>query len=431
MDGALGILPTNSSNVCFRIYLLVVFLFLVLTDKLRYNSAVFYALGTNEYHVIVASSDFDFDNQPSNDTDFANCFEDNIAMSMSDFYSEEFERLDTQQCKDAYAVDFLAGRGNLIIITNNSTVDNKSLLWTGSQNGPSVLGDNPFGWMCDYLGRVDLTNRDPGPGWDRNCQKEYLMDDWSVVAEPWMSPWINATIFSDDIYTINLENITHARWDADVDSERHDLFTLNRLMAQYPQAEEMQQYLDDANRWRNSSWASNITIQPAGSVCAENKDNYYLSYFQSKEPYMVDHCRSQKIDEKCQLVFNLPICLAVIFCNAAKVFCMFLTAHDERREVLLTVGDAVSSFMDKPDTMTEGNCLLSKSDIMKFPQSSTTLQPGKKRRMKSVSIPYWVGTISLYVHLIRLTFLVAPLTSTDALFFLEFRVFFFGLPSLT
>lgn len=419
MDGALGILPTNSSNVCFRIYLL--FGFLVLIDEIRYNSAVFFALGTNEYHVIVASSDFDFDHQPSNDTDFASCFEDNIAMSMSDFYAGEFQRLETQQCKDTYAIDFLAGRGNLIIITNNSTVDKKSLLWTGSQNGPSVFGDNPFGWMCDYLRHVDLTNRDPVPGWGQNCQKGYLMDDWSVVAEPWVSPSINATIFSGDIYTINLENITHAIWDADVDSERDDLLTLNHLMAQYPQAEEMQQYLDDANRWRNSSWASNITIQPAGSVCAENK---------SEEPYMVDHCRSQKIDEKCQLVFNLPICLAVIFCNAAKVFCMFLTAHDERREILLTVGDAVSSFMDKPDTMTEGNCLLSKSDIMKFPQSSTTLQPGKKRWMKSVSIPYWVGTISLYVHLIRLTFLVAPLTSTDALFFLEFRVFFLGLPSL-
>ena len=379
---------------------------------------------------MVASSDFDFEHQPSNDTDFATCFEDNIAMSMSDFYSGEFERLETQQCKDIYAVDFLAGRGNLIIVTNNSTVDNKSLLWTGSQNGPSDFGSNPFGWMCDYLGRVNITNRDPGPGWDRNCQKGYLMSDWSVVAEPWTSPLINATIFSDDIYSVNLENIARAAWDHGVGFEHDDLFTLEKLMAQYPQAEEMQQYLDDAGHWKNSSWASNIKVQPAGFQCAENKDNYFRRYGLNKEPYMVDHCRSQKVDEKCQLVFNLPICLAVIFCNAAKVFCMFLTAHDERREILLTVGDAVSSFMDKPDTMTEGNCLLSKFDIIKSPQSPTTLQPDKKRWMKSVSISYWVGTISLYVHLIHLTSLVAPLTFTDTLFFLEVRVFFLALQSL-
>lgn len=392
---------------------------MVLTDLLRYNSAVFYALGTNEYNVIVASSDFDFEHQPNNDTDFANCFEDNIAMSMSDFYSEEFEKLDPQKCKDTYAVDFLAGRGNLIIITNNSTVDNKSLRWTGSQNGPLVFGDNPFGWMCEYLHYVDLPDPDPN---DKNCQKGYLIDDWSVVAKPWTFPLVSATVFTDDTYTFNKENISDFTRDNPLSLKPNDLDTLLDLMAQFPKAEEMQRYLDDASHWNNSAWASNITVQPAGSVCSIH---HYASM--GKEPYMVDHCRSQKVDEKCQLVFNLPICLAVIFCNAAKVLCMFLTAHDERREILLTVGDAVSSFMDKPDTMTEGNCLLSTFEITKASQSSTTLQPGKKRWMKSVSISFWVGTISLYVHL---TFLMARLTSTDAFFFLGFRVSFLALPSL-
>ena len=412
-----------------------IFLFCGSNKKIRYNSAVFYALGTNEYHVMVASSDFDFDHQPSNDTDFANCFEDNIAMSMSDFYSGEFQRLEKEQCIDAYAVDFLGGRGNLVIITNNSTVDNKSLLWAGSHNGPrdsntfksSNFKSDPFGWMCEYLGRVDIPNKDPG--WYRNyCQKRYLIGDWSVVAQPWTAPLINATIFSDDIYTINTGNISGDISDHEFDSERDDLITLEDLMDQYPQAEEMRQYLDDASRWNNSTWASNITVQPAGSICTENKSGYYQRY--DTEPYTVDYCLSQKIEEKCQLVVNLPICLAVIFCNAVKVICMFLTAHDERREILLTVGDAVSSFMDKPDMMTEGNCLLSKFDIIKFPQSPTTLQPDKKRWMKSVSISYWVGTISLYVHLVHLTSLVAPLTFTDALLFLEFRVSFLALQSL-
>lgn len=422
MDGALGILLTNSSNVCLQVYLL--FVLLALTDKLRYNSAVFFALGTNQYNVIVASSDFDFDHPPSNDTDFANCFEDNIAMSMSDFYSGEFERLETEQCKDTYAVDFLAGRGNLIIITNNSTVDNKSLLSAGSHNGPSTFGDNPFGWMCEYLGRIDIPTGDPGSDWEKNCQKKNLIGNWSALAKPWTFPLVTATVFTNDTYTLSIQNITDFKWDIGYNHEYYrDLDTLDEFMSYYPKAEEMQQYLDDANRWKNSSWASNITIEPAGFQCAENATGRSHS---REEPYIVDHCRSQKFDEKCQLVFNLPICLAVIFCNAAKVCCMFLTAHDERREIFLTVGDAVSSFMDKPDTMTQGNCLLSKFDITKSRQS-TTLQPGKKRWMKSVSTSYWVGTISLYVHL---TFLVTRLTSTDAFFFLGFRVFFLNLPSL-
>ncbi|PLN76236.1 hypothetical protein BDW42DRAFT_188808 [Aspergillus taichungensis] len=69
-------------------------------------------------------------------------------------------------------------------------------------------------------------------------------------------------------------------------------------------------------------------------------------------------------DEKCQLYFSLPICLAVVICNIIKVICMYLTARTDRTGVLLTVGDALSSFLDKPDRMTKGRCFLSRHDMM-------------------------------------------------------------------
>ncbi|PKY07948.1 hypothetical protein P168DRAFT_331255 [Aspergillus campestris IBT 28561] len=85
----------------------------------------------------------------------------------------------------------------------------------------------------------------------------------------------------------------------------------------------------------------------------------------------VSHCLSEKVDEKCQFLFSLPLCLAVILCNSIKVLAMFLTAHGSRREVLLTIGDAMSSFLSNPDKTTVGNCLLSKSSI----QASESWKP--------------------------------------------------------
>lgn len=92
---------------------------------------------------------------------------------------------------------------------------------------------------------------------------------------------------------------------------------------------------------------------------------------------------------------------------------MFLTARDNRREIFLTVGDAISSFLEKPDMTTEGRCLSSKFSITKSsqkwsksldnndfsPKKSIALLPDEKRWAKSVSILFWVMTITLYVHL--------------------------------
>ena len=42
---------------------------------------------------------------------------------------------------------------------------------------------------------------------------------------------------------------------------------------------------------------------------------------------------------------------------------MLMTAHDDRKEIFLTVGDAISSFLKKPDRTTKDGCLLSRRNI--------------------------------------------------------------------
>ncbi|OJJ86721.1 uncharacterized protein ASPGLDRAFT_80648 [Aspergillus glaucus CBS 516.65] len=146
----------SMKNLCFvgwrRYILWILLLISSLPIHLICNSAVFSALGTNEYNVLLELADFDIKNPPDHDSAFASCFEKNVAMNMSDFYTQvaHFEELDKQKCIDTYAVDFVAGRGTLILITNDLTADNESLRLVATGNSRESYTSVPFMWMCDH-----------------------------------------------------------------------------------------------------------------------------------------------------------------------------------------------------------------------------------------------------------------------------------------
>ncbi|KAJ5426577.1 hypothetical protein N7465_001647 [Penicillium sp. CMV-2018d] len=74
------------------------------------------------------------------------------------------------------------------------------------------------------------------------------------------------------------------------------------------------------------------------------------------------------VKETCQLFFSPPICLIVIGCNIVKLICALLAARENRKNIFLTIGDAIASFLAKPDPATEVVCLLSGSLIKKRSQ---------------------------------------------------------------
>ena len=79
--------------------------------------------------------------------------------------------------------------------------------------------------------------------------------------------------------------------------------------------------------------------------------------------YQVDHCLSEKVAGDCGLNTNLPIVLVVIICNAVKVAAMLTLALNLKVEPLMTIGDAVRSFIDRPDEHSRGLCMQSGSQI--------------------------------------------------------------------
>lgn len=77
----------------------------------------------------------------------------------------------------------------------------------------------------------------------------------------------------------------------------------------------------------------------------------------------VDHCLSEPVQDVCRLQFAVPIMGAVLTCNLVKMVCMIATLIASRSDTLVTLGDALSSFLTDPDVTTKGMCITTKKGI--------------------------------------------------------------------
>ena len=69
----------------------------------------------------------------------------------------------------------------------------------------------------------------------------------------------------------------------------------------------------------------------------------------------------EQVEEVCKLQFSFPIAITVVVSNFVKAICMAITLfYYKRHAALITIGDAVASFLDQPDPETRGRCLHSK-----------------------------------------------------------------------
>lgn len=116
----------------------------------------------------------------------------------------------------------------------------------------------------------------------------------------------------------------------------------------------------------------------------------------------VKFCLSEEVSGVCDLRFNLSISIIIIICNALKVLimCTVLLRSDYRP--LVTVGDAVASFVDQPDPTTKSMCLASRDEVKSAwslePWRSGLLQkftPRRVRRLKAAGVATWITSLVL------------------------------------
>ncbi|KAF5704897.1 hypothetical protein FGLOB1_8316 [Fusarium globosum] len=143
------------------------------------------------------------------------------------------------------------------------------------------------------------------------------------------------------------------------------------------------------------------------------------------ETMRVDYCLSERFDAPCRLSIANPLLLIV--CTMCITKC-FLCAYTMKvrswstENPLMTVGDAVSSFISKPDACTKGMCTLNAEDLhMKLDPDRVlgSSRPWKKKLLvagNAVNPGIWILSYMLIGSLLVLSgLLLAPALQTQSL----------------
>lgn len=121
---------------------------------------------------------------------------------------------------------------------------------------------------------------------------------------------------------------------------------------------------------------SDSTQEPVYSWMCRNKYSSYSSWsklcamarpgvddeYWMVDEYKVQYCLAEKTAEKCSLQYSFPLAVVVIVANLAKAILIYLVAYRLRDDPLLTLGDAIASFLWNPDPSTAKSCLLTRQE---------------------------------------------------------------------
>ncbi|KAL4743148.1 hypothetical protein BDV11DRAFT_179076 [Aspergillus similis] len=179
-------------------------------------------------------------------------------------------------------------------------------------------------------------------------------------------------------------------------------------------------------------WVGNNEDDPFGWICADRRRapvpdhrcQYYIGNLRSNSDtswvvmgYKVEYCLVETVAEKCTLEFSLPLAIVVIATNLVKGVLIILASLVLGSTPLLTVGDAVASFLRVPDGRTRGRSLLTRDMVVKrrsmllatYRSSSAQQEPDlkpeeklpakyqysaeRRRRWSSLSVVRWVFSI--------------------------------------
>ncbi|KAL4924160.1 uncharacterized protein BDV17DRAFT_275337 [Aspergillus undulatus] len=121
---------------------------------------------------------------------------------------------------------------------------------------------------------------------------------------------------------------------------------------------------DDAETTTRYDW---ITYEDVYTP-AWSSPNLWLSSFAGQgdwkvgDGYRVKSCLSERVPQHCKLQYSLPLTITVIVSNLVKAIVLCYMSFRKAEPPLLTTGDAVASFLHKPDPVSMGRCLLSETN---------------------------------------------------------------------
>jgi hypothetical protein len=105
-------------------------------------------------------------------------------------------------------------------------------------------------------------------------------------------------------------------------------------------------------------------------TCLAQEGNRFLPRLQADPTtwtpfggHSVQKCFSEPTGQKCKLNFSVHLAVIVIVFNLVKMLTVLVGIFTLRNDPILTLGDAVTSFLREPDASTSNMCLVTQQEI--------------------------------------------------------------------
>ncbi|KAL3459041.1 hypothetical protein BJX64DRAFT_207999 [Aspergillus heterothallicus] len=369
-----------------------------------FNSAVFSSMTTSDYQFAVVPTDLAPDEALVDERDafkFRNVTGFDADEVRDDYLSGGLQEISLDDCYDKVDSGVGSQIGLILIVTDREFSYERSN-WLERTN----TTDHSEVWEYRYTGSRYTTSL-----------ARSLTEGYSVSPQHWNYPvWsfrntTGGNGSSDEWY--DYRDLYRNQYDFGKSISTDINMLYNYIYIHNPEGPEIQNLLDTSPIWHNATWAQQLELR----IDTPRERGVSLT---SGGPASVkpSHCLVKKIDEDCELYMSVPICLAVIACNVIKLVCMFMASRMPQKEILLTVGDAVASFLDRPDSTTDDKEWSNVGDLLaanghngvtsdtgvsfisrlaghgaRFRGPHSGLHPKNKRLYHSVSWRRWTATV--------------------------------------
>jgi hypothetical protein len=250
--------------------------------------------------------------------------------------TRDFEELDLHSCVEAYAQQYTSKWGDVLLIENSTR------LLFPSRSSPSFSNSQIY---------TSQVYNEASPDWGF---WNHLVSAWTQIesgtADP--QPPEGAIILSIENATSEW-NATTSNWESRKSSPpaRIPLYNLGRPY----------DYQSSPIIYPSFNWRCPV---PTSTNCTAVVKNM-ISNGTPWSPFggQVLYCCAQRTPEQCTLNFSVHLAYVVVSFNIVKVVCMFLILWRHREPALVTLGDAIKSFLNRPDITTSGLCLHSAASL--------------------------------------------------------------------
>lgn len=118
------------------------------------------------------------------------------------------------------------------------------------------------------------------------------------------------------------------------------------------------------------------------------------------------YCLAKRVPQRCRLQIHVWFLLVVVILNTIKLCCLVRTFWEQKEAPLITMGDAIASFLQRPCQLTRGLCLLPERALIRHlrkrrdPFEETALTRPEKFKVQGFRLASSISYLSWLTYII-------------------------------